>query len=138
MIVAFLALVVTVAVILFVLQPLLHPDWQIAQFPERSAGEDLLIQRDRLYDEIRELEADHRLGRVGEEDFRDLHDRLELEAARTLRDLDQVYGSLDRSIEREIERVRRQGVHCSVCGTEVRGEGRFCIACGAELGLSHE
>jgi hypothetical protein len=50
----------------------------------------LVAARDAKYREIRELELDHRTGKLSDEDFRDLDRRLRAEAVVILRDLDRL------------------------------------------------
>ncbi len=90
--VALLATIVLLgAVVLLVSRPLLGGARE-AEHRDTAHVADLLAARDAKYREIRELELDHRTGKVDDQDFR-LQDRaLRAEAMLILRELDR-YGA---------------------------------------------
>ncbi|WP_372790957.1 hypothetical protein [Paraconexibacter sp.] len=75
------------AVVLLVSRPLLGGA-RDAEGREAERIADLLAARDAKYREIRELELDHRTGKVAEEDFRAQDRVLRAEAMVILRELD--------------------------------------------------
>ena len=61
--------------------------------PDRRRRLALAEERDRVLQALQELEADHRAGRVSDEDYRTLVGPLRREAAQALRALDEWSGS---------------------------------------------
>ncbi|HEY8550063.1 MAG TPA: zinc ribbon domain-containing protein [Vicinamibacterales bacterium] len=92
---------------------------------------------------IKELEFDRAMGKVSDEDFAEMSQRLRARAVRVLQQLDQA-GSRDRErIERELdERLGTAGdaaadaparAVCAACGTANDRDARFCKQCGGRL-----
>jgi hypothetical protein len=87
---------------------------------------------------IKELEFDFAMGKVAEDDFRDMVGRLRARAIGLMKQLDEGTSYRD-AIERELEK-KKVGSHsasprtlaCS-CGTRNDPDARFCKACGARL-----
>ena len=63
---------------------------QAAEDAATSDRQRLEAQRDAKYREIRELELDHRTGKLSDEDFRALDRQLRREAVAILRELDEL------------------------------------------------
>ena len=63
---------------------------QAAEDAEAIERETLEAARDAKYREIRELELDHRTGKLSDEDFRTLDRQLRAEAVAILRELDRL------------------------------------------------
>jgi hypothetical protein len=89
---------------------------------------------------LKELEFDRAMGKISEEDFRDMTARLKARAARLMRQLDA--GSGYRSqIERDfLKRLGDKGVPaaaatraCAACSTANDLDARFCKSCGNKL-----
>lgn len=59
---------------------------------EGSELRDLEVEKDRLVQEIHELELDHATGKLSEEDYRDLEARLKRRAVETLEKIDMLGG----------------------------------------------
>ena len=99
---------------------------------------------------IKELEFDKAMGRVSDEDFKEMAGRLRQRAARLIRQLDAGAG-YRQQIERELEKrlgtetqrgteTRRSSLtqeqaerHCSACETVNDADAKFCKSCGAKL-----
>ena len=93
---------------------------------------------------IKELEFDRAMGKLSEEDFREMGGRLRARAARLMRQLDAGAGYREK-IERDLS--KRLGDHaaqaapaqavaartCAKCSTSNDGDARFCKECGAKL-----
>ena len=97
---------------------------------------------------IKELEFDRAMGRLSDEDWKEMSGRLRIRAARLIRQLDAGVGYRDQ-IEREL--VKRLGdataprepsrgpkasaEHlCAACDTANDADARFCKSCGQPLG----
>jgi hypothetical protein len=87
---------------------------------------------------IKELEFDRSMGKVSEEDFREMEGRLRSRAARLIRQLDSGAGYRTQ-IERDIaKRLAESGEAvslptCSACATVNDADAKFCKSCGAQL-----
>jgi hypothetical protein len=94
---------------------------------------------------IKELEFDRAMGKLSEEDFREMSGRLRQRAARLMQRLDAGAGYRDR-IERDL--AKRFGekpgdvqapartsvsLSCAKCSTVNDADARFCKGCGAKL-----
>ena len=97
---------------------------------------------------IKELEFDRAMGKLSEEDFKEMTGRLRTRAARLMRQLDAGAGYREK-IERDL--VKRLGDKaggkdaqgapsrtvlartCAKCSTANDGDARFCKACGQKL-----
>jgi hypothetical protein len=103
-----LGALLTVLCVVFVARPLLRPTRGPDVQDQPSAGEQLRVRalerRDRALAGLKELEFDHRTGKVSDEDYRALVAPLRREAAEALREL-----------EHE-DRPEREGVKADVHG----------------------
>ncbi len=89
--------------------------------------------RQAIYAQIYELDFDYQMGKLTEEDYRQLRQQLVLEAARKLKEERQHHLEIDRLLEEEMARRGYTGRQCPACGAEVPQEARFCHICGSKL-----
>ena len=88
---------------------------------------------------LRDLEFDHRTGKITDEDYAGLRADLMAQAATTLELNEKQTAELDARIEEEVRNRRqrasqsRAGRFCSQCGHAVKSDDRFCAACGSQL-----
>ena len=61
--------------------------------PHRTKLDQLLERRDAIYDNLRDLRFEYRAGKYSENDFEEIKQTLEVEAARVLADMDLLTGS---------------------------------------------
>jgi hypothetical protein len=103
-----LGALLTVVCVVFVARPLLRPARSAEALEVPSPAEQLRVRalerRDRALAALKELEFDHRTGKVSDEDYRALVGPLRREAAQALREL-----------EHE-DRPEREGVKADVHG----------------------
>jgi len=105
--------------------------------------EELAGQRDTTYRAIKELEFEHQLGNLSQQDYQALRERYRTEAAGILRQLERA-----RRPEKESVAVSTgsQAPHkaapppapatartCRACGNSVPADDRFCWHCGAAV-----
>jgi hypothetical protein len=91
---------------------------------------------------IKDLEFDRAMGKLSEDDFREMSGRLRSRAARLIKQLDAGAGYRDQ-IERDLAKRLGQGGEkgvaaqearaCTACGTGNDRDARFCKQCGARL-----
>ena len=79
----------TAAVFIFVF--LIEPDASDSA-PHRSHLDQLMERRDTIYDNLRDLKFEHRTGKFAEQDYEQMRDSLETEAALVLAQIDEVTG----------------------------------------------
>jgi hypothetical protein len=103
--------------------------------PGVSPSRELLARRDRIYDELRELEFDYRVGKVTTIDYREAQAQLEIEAARVLQAIDGRVRAIEDEIEGDVQRLRQSRGFCPACGAPIATAARFCAGCGARLEL---
>ena len=102
-------------------------------------------RRARIYEDIKTLALDYELGNVPAEEYNAKLAAFRLEAARALRDQEQLHqaqATLEDDLEREALELRRswgsvtETILCEVCGKEVAASAALCPRC--ELPLGHE
>lgn len=96
---------------------------------------------------IKELEFDRAMGKLSDEDFREMSSRLRARAARLIKELDAGSGYREQ-IERDVakrlgdraakasvgsEQTRAAERVCASCSTANDGDARFCKNCGSRL-----
>ena len=86
---------------------------------------------------IKEMEFDRAMGKLSEEDFREITGRLRARAARLMRQLDAGAGYRDR-IEHDLakrlgEKEVKKAPVCAKCSTANDVDARFCKECGQKL-----
>jgi hypothetical protein len=60
--------------------------------PHRTKLDQLLERRDAIYENLRDLRFEHRAGKFSQEDYDEIKQSLEIEAARVLADMDVLTG----------------------------------------------
>jgi hypothetical protein len=90
---------------------------------------------------IKELEFDHAMGKVSDQDFAEMGQRLRVRAAGLMRQLD-AGAAYSTQIEQELARrlagagiaaAPRADRFCTQCGTPATASARFCGECGHRL-----
>jgi hypothetical protein len=145
------------AVLLWLLRPILSGasrDRRVTRGP--SELDTLLRRKAILYANMKDLEFEHRMGKLSDADYNRLYEDDRAEAARILREIDTLEDrdDPDAIIEREIA-ARQAGrpaapgggalgarpeaepsqprAFCSACGANVAAADRFCSRCGVRL-----
>ena len=139
------------AVMSYVFMPLFGPQ-KLLDARSRRANRrlQLLEERERVYETIRDLDFDYRTGKVEESDYRASRSELTARAVDVLKQLDQVKednsgaaSRLDDRLEKEIASARRKkgrkakqaGLTCSSCGAKTPADARFCPGCGKGIAV---
>lgn len=137
-----LAILLAIAAFLLVSYPIISKVRSGA--PATSSAEEtlneLLAQRDSAFQALRELNFDHEVGKITDEDFLVFEANLKQTAANTLRALDgwEAEADLDLNLALEAEIAARRAVLqggrvCAVCGRAATADDKFCAGCGAPL-----
>ena len=154
----FLILALALLVVVFIARPFLHrgrgADESQTRLPADHQRSELLAERDRLLSAIQELEFDHTLGKIPDEDYSVQRSGLRLAAADVLRKLDELPGGApasgaapaevdlstqeDDELEAMIQTHRRSRQEkasgfCPGCGKAVFKSDKFCSTCGTLL-----
>jgi hypothetical protein len=113
-------------------------------------------EHDRILDLIEELEMDHAIGKVLDEDYQTQYSRLMQQGAENLKMMDELQkdsaveaeaSQRIRSLEDELEasvakfrteQPQRGQEFCSQCGAKILVGDRFCVACGAKLSAQED
>jgi hypothetical protein len=107
------------------------------------------LERDKLLAlrAIKELEFDRAMGRLSEDDFKEMAGRLRVRAARLIRQLDAGAGyrqQIEKDLEKKLSGYTKdtkgtkdakafQQLVCSGCSTANDADAKFCKGCGARL-----
>ncbi len=107
-----------------------------------DATQEALRRRDRVYDDIKTLILDHELGNVPGDEYAQKLAAFRIDAARAIRDLEQVRqagAEEDESLENEVLELRRSWgsvkdtLLCQVCVREVDAAAPLCPRCEMPL-----
>lgn len=114
-----------------------------------DALDDLKMQKEEVYSAIKEMEFDHKMGKLSEEDYLDLRGKYRAKAIGSLKRVDELEGkrgfsrNIDDEIEKEVLAIRRDGrkgapkrgevLFCTQCGKRRPPGDRFCSSCGTKL-----
>lgn len=109
-----------------------------------EALDELLAQRDAAFQALRELNFDHQLGKITDDDFVAFEAHLKQVAADALRALDGWEADADTHLLRVIEHAARErrtdlagsaagSRACPACDRPATPEDKFCAGCGAAL-----
>ncbi len=138
-----LAIVISAAALLIVAYPILAKarETQPAVASAQEEIDELLARRDAVFQALRDLNFDHQVGKVTNDDFAVFEANLKESAADTLAAIDQWESAVDQAmnaaLDREIEIRRAElldgGRSCPRCGRPAVAEDKFCAACGAAL-----
>lgn len=145
-----LALVILTGAI--IIRPLIeHTSRSPSQMDKQRSA--LQAERDRILTFLEELEMDHTMGKLLEEDFLQERTQLVAQGAEVLRQIDELNGfsmderrhaepadELDGELEAAVSRLREQSsdssaAYCGTCGTKVIPGDLFCVRCGASLSV---
>lgn len=93
---------------------------------------DLEAQREVIYRDLRDLDFDHRAGKLGDADYQQLRRQLQQRAAAVLMQLDETDADYEQDLEQRVRSRRKMRV-CPSCRADLTSPSRFCPSCGASL-----
>ena len=98
----------------------------VAQF------DDLYNERDRLFDALRDLQAEHTTGKLSDSDFQMLTSRYESKTATILQQIDAVEQNQSKSGTSHKSKSKGAGT-CPRCHARIEANDHFCFECGYKL-----
>lgn len=104
-----LALLLSSAAVAFVLWPILRRDAPLMSVEDDRLAE-LLARKDRALRSIKELEFDHQVGKLSDEDYARFYERLSRQAILLIQQVEKITPAtteLDAALEEEIAQLRR-------------------------------
>jgi len=150
----FLSLAVLLLAALFISQPFLFPAKEHKASAENAQISALLADKDRYLGLIQELEQDHSLGRITDEDYPAMRSDLMLKASNTLRKIEELENIIshqtfqtplprtavkqnidldDLLAMRRSQKKDRTDGFCPHCGKPVVKSDKFCSHCGKKI-----
>ena len=123
--------------------PLIKPPLELG--PISYSGEDelevLRRKKEVIYGNIKDLDFEYKMGKLGDEDYQRIRNELKLEASLLMENMDRAKKgkSPDRALENEIRSRRSRGKtpqdvsRCPKCSTPIAGNSKFCPECGFAL-----
>lgn len=139
----FLAIAIAAVALLIVAYPIIARTRTVAPTTSLAQEEldELIAQRDVVFQALRDLHFDRQVGKVTAEDFAVFEANLKDAAADALRAVDrweaQADAALDATLERAIAARRAAlttvGRTCPTCGRPTLADDKFCAGCGAML-----
>ncbi len=138
-------LVVAIAAVLLVLDPILRPQQAAASAPDAEPEEDPRdVKKELALAALKEIEFDRETGKLSDGDYQAMLARYTKEALEALREAEAApvggngHGAAagDDAVERliaEAKQASKGKKFCSSCGAVLEGSGRFCVECGARM-----
>jgi hypothetical protein len=134
---------IAAAALWFVFRPL-FVDRGTLEAASRREGRrrELIEERERILETIRELDFDHRMGKVEEADYTEARGRYEAQAIEVMKAIDRTNGrpdqaDVEKQVEAEIAGLRQKGqtsqAKCAKCGAPLAVHAKFCAQCGAQV-----
>jgi hypothetical protein len=130
----FIGLAMLIAAVPFVIQPLTGRKAALKLKPI-SRRDKLIQDRSRVMTALRDLDFDHQIGKVAEEDHKALRERLLLEAAGTMTEIEKDDRELEESIAaRKAMKISERSAdkYCYACGSRLEPEDIYCTHCGSK------
>lgn len=135
----FFMFILTAAILIGILYPLFKPPERVSvRKPGIQDEEELLEQKEQLLKEIKDIEFDYRLGKLSEEDYRDLSAKFKLKAVDIMKRID-IKDTSQEEKTATVSRGKKSAPHpapinfCPSCGAEVKAEDNYCSGCGRKL-----
>lgn len=131
-----LAVVVAVAVLAIVLQPLLFPPSAATPSPESRTLDPEETERGIALLALREIEFDRETGKLSDEDYTSLKARYTARALEALR-AEEAVPDIDEVIDFRARAIRAandpDAARCHICGPRPEPDAVFCSTCGQRL-----
>lgn len=127
MLVTLLGLAIVIIAAIYIAWPLLQPPVTSDGLPDRSTDREAMQrEKESALAAIAEVDFDHRVGKMTEEDHASLRAGLEARALRALAALDET------APEGSSDGTSGTSGFCGACGLELAASARYCSGCGTE------
>ena len=144
-----IGLALAIAIGAYIGMPILVKGGRAVSVEDRRLSE-LQAQRDRILNQVQELDMDFAMGKILEGDYKIERKKLMHTGAEVLKVMDELVGSTPRpvlttnpadEIESAVARIRGKTAgavagYCPSCGAGVQQDDAFCTRCGTSLQLS--
>ncbi len=126
--------ILIVVLAIFAISISLYPLFELERRPAPAIAtidptlENLLSAREATYSAIKDLEADHAMGKLSDEDYGNMRAKYEAKALTILQKLD--------AAQVNVQPAQHAAVPdgaCPQCGASVAAEAKFCRRCGASV-----
>ncbi len=138
-----IGLVIAVAAVYLVLEPILRPERASAPAALEPEDDPRELKKELALAALKEIEFDRATGKLSDGDYQAMLARYTKEAVEALREAEggnghgaAVAAAGDDPVERLIAEARKAGKgkrFCTSCGAVLEGSGRFCVECGARM-----
>jgi len=109
----------------------------IPEAPAPSPVEHLEQRKAQIYENVRDLQFEYRLGKLSDDDYRKTKLDLQKELAKTLAEIDAIQPQQTKAAaapERKRPEVPKLADSCPHCGAKFAQAMKFCGACGKAMG----
>jgi hypothetical protein len=97
----------------------------------------LIASKESAFVALKDLDFDHKTGKIDDEDYDQLKDRYETEAVSVMRRIDTLEKNPPPVESAEtsegVKTSARTGIFCTSCGTQAEAQDCFCRTCGSPL-----
>ncbi len=141
-----IGLVIAVAAVYLVLEPILRPERASAPAALEPEDDPRELKKELALAALKEIEFDRATGKLSDGDYETMLARYTKEAVEALREAEAPAGGNghgaavaaagDDPVERLIAEARKASKEkrfCTSCGAVLEGSGRFCVECGARI-----
>ncbi|MFQ5751708.1 MAG: zinc ribbon domain-containing protein [bacterium] len=98
---------------------------------------DLVERKETIYAAIKDIEFDYQMGKLSEEDFKELRQQYKDEAIGLLKKIDKIQGKKVKAKQLHAKNNKKADArpikYCWICGTPVTKGDQFCVNCGTTL-----
>lgn len=131
---------------LFIVMPILQSRTRLAGWwgkgDSNHHASDLQERKENIYAAIKDIEFDYQMGKLSEEDFKELRQQYKDEAVNLLKEIDATQQKIikpaaPQSKSKSKEPVKGKAAKfCWICGTPVTKADKFCANCGTRISES--
>ncbi len=128
----------TAVISTYVIMPLIQARSRKVDLGRESSNHraiDLIERKESIYSAIKEIEFDHEMGKISEDDFKELRQQYKQEAVDLLKKIDTFQKRKTRPTKQKGK--KKSGIqamnYCWMCGTAISNDDKFCLNCGNKL-----
>lgn len=133
-----IGILIFVAVYYYLFAPLVSGQPESAQVVRSSADsiENLSLKKEEILLTLKDLEFDHELKKLSDDDFHHIYDETLQEGAQVLRQIDEEKARQEKasSVLTPTSQELKAAKFCSECGERLAASAKFCAQCGTKIG----